>query len=164
MNLHQCWANYLKAEQLLEQGHWPEAHYLYDLVLSHLPNHLQHAVTDQATKPCQLRCLITGLRGAAISQSEILNKMGQHQQTFDLLNQTYAHLQFVSIESSRAVDATQTVLHQQCEDLLKHIAAFCCSQRSAEWMIELENVQKAHHYFSTLKHYNAAMEGVYTVN
>lgn len=164
MDLQQCWSHYLKAEQLLQQGHWPEAHYLYHQVLEHLPSHLQNALTDGHTKPCQFSCLIACLRDAAVSQSEILNKMGQQQQAFDLLNQTHAHLQFVSIESFDLVHATQAIIHQQCEDLLKHIAAFCSAQRSAKWMFELEQIQKAHHYFSTLKQYNAAMDGARTIN
>ncbi|WCP70003.1 hypothetical protein LYZ37_18535 [Vibrio tubiashii] len=164
MDLQQCWTHYLKAEQLLEQGHWPEAHYLYELVLSHLPSHLQDALIDNETKPCQFSCLVTGLRDAAVSQSEILNKMGQHQQAFDLLNQTYAQLQFVSIESFDLVQATQHVIQNQCEDLLRHMGAFCSAQRSAQWMLEFEHVQKAHHYFSTLKQYNSAMESSHTIN
>lgn len=164
MDLQQCWTHYLKAQQLLEQGHWPEAHYLYEIVLTHLPSHLQNALGSEDTKPCQFRCLITGLRDAAVSQSEILNKMGQHQQAFDLLNQTYAHLQFVSIESFELVYATQHIIQIQCEDLLRHIGAFCSAQRSAQWMLEFEHVQRAHHYFSTLKQHNTAMESAYCIN
>lgn len=154
MDLQQCWAHYLKAEQLLDQGHWPEAYRLYEAVLAHLPSHLQQALLDSNTKPCQFKCLVTGLRDAAVSQSEILNKMGQHQQAFDLLNQTYAQLQFVSIESFELVQATQQTIHNRCEDLLRHMGAFCSAQRSAQWMLEFENVQKAHHYFTNLKQYN----------
>ncbi|MEF1289454.1 hypothetical protein [Vibrio sp. M260118] len=164
MDLQQCWTHYLKAEQMLEQGHWPEAHYLYDLVLTHLPNHLQDALTDTETKPCQFSCLVTGLRDAAVSQSEILNKMGQQQKAFDLLNQTYAQLQFVSIETFDLVRATQHVIHNQCEDLLRHMGAFCSAQRSAQWMLEFEHVQKAHHYFSTLKQHNSVIESAHTIN
>lgn len=40
MNIEQCWMRYLKAEQLMEQGHWPEAHRLYEDVLNHLPSHI----------------------------------------------------------------------------------------------------------------------------
>jgi hypothetical protein len=90
--------------------------------------------------------------------------MGQHQQAFDLLNQTYAHLQFVSIESHDLVHATQRVIQIQCEDLLRHLGAFCSAQRNAHWMLEFEHVQKAHHYFSTLKQHNAALESSYCVN
>lgn len=164
MELQQCWAHYLKAEQLLEQGHWPEAHYLYDQVLNHLPGHLQSALSSTDTKPCQFSCLVTGLRDAAVSQSEILNKMGQQQEAFNLLNQTYAHLQFVSIETFDLVQATQHIIHKQCEDLLRHIGAFCNAQRSAQWMLEFEHVQKAHHYFSTLKQHNAVMESAHIIN
>lgn len=164
MDLQQCWTHYLKAEQLLKQGHWPEAHYLYDQVLSHLPSHLEKALLDSDTKPCQFSCLVTGLRDAAVSQSEILNKMGQQQQAFDLLNQTYAQLQFVSIESFELVQITQHIIQNQCEDLLRHMGAFCNAQRNAQWMLEFEHVQKAHHYFSTLKHYNSVMESSHTIN
>lgn len=151
MDLQQCWTHYLKAEQLLEQGHWPEAYYLYDQVLAYLPSHVQQAMEDDNTKPCQFRCLTTALRDAAITQSEILNKMGQHQRAFELLNQTYAQLQFMSIEPNPLVEAISHILHHQCEDLLHHMTAFCSAQRSAQWMLELQEVQKAHHHFATLK-------------
>lgn len=110
MDLQQCWTHYLKAEQLLEQGHWPEAHYLYDQVLCHLPTHIQSALDCKDTKPCQFSCLLTGLRDAAVSQSEILNKLGQHDRAFELLNQSYALLQFLSIESADLVKATYHIL------------------------------------------------------
>ena len=29
MEIERCWMHYLKAEQLMEQGHWPEAQRLY---------------------------------------------------------------------------------------------------------------------------------------
>lgn len=79
MNIEQCWMRYLKAEQLMEQGHWPEAHRLYEDVLNHLPNHIQSALDNEQTKPCQFVCLISGLRDASVAQSEILNKLGLHQ-------------------------------------------------------------------------------------
>lgn len=164
MTLEQCWAHYLKAEQLTEQGHWPEAHYLYEQVLDHLPSYLQNALHDNTTKPCQFSCLITSLRDAAISQSEILNKMGQQKQAFKLLNQTHAQLQFLSIENDDLIQATQHVLHKQCDELLRYMGAFCTAQRSAQWMLEFEHVQKAHHYFSTLKQYHAVMEQPHNIN
>ncbi|AIS57297.1 hypothetical protein ABF162_18100 [Vibrio coralliilyticus] len=164
MDLQQCWTHYLKAEQLLEQGHWPEAHYLYDQVLHHLPTHIQSALSDDQTKPCQFSCLLTGLRDAAVSQSEILNKMGQHQNAFDLLNQSYALLQFMSIESAELVQATHHVLDKNCEDLLRHMGAFCSAQRNAQWMLEFEQVQKAHHHFSALKSYGNATESSHQIN
>ncbi|KOO04168.1 hypothetical protein [Vibrio nereis] len=164
MDLQQCWTHYLKAEQLLEQGHWPEAHYLYDLVLSNLPSHIQCAIENKATKPCQFSCLLTGLRDAAISQSEILNKLGQHQKAFDLLNQSYALLQFLSIESSELVKATHHVLDRNSEELLQHMGAFCSAQRNAQWLLEFEQVQKAHHHFATLKTYHAATESSRVIN
>lgn len=37
MDLERCWMHYLKAEQLMDQGHWPEAQRLYGDVLSSLP-------------------------------------------------------------------------------------------------------------------------------
>lgn len=39
MNIEACWNRFLKAEQLVEQGHWPEAYHLFDEVLQHLPHH-----------------------------------------------------------------------------------------------------------------------------
>lgn len=164
MDLQQCWTHYLKAEQLLEQGHWPEAHYLYEQVLSHLPSHLQSALQDGNTKPCQFSCLVTGLRDAAVSQSEILNKMGHYQQAFNLLNQTYAQLQFASIESIELVQATHQTLDRQCDDLYRLLGAFCGAQRSAQWMLEFEQVQKSHHYFTTLKAHQSAMDSAHTIN
>jgi hypothetical protein len=164
MDLQQCWTHYLKAEQMLEQGHWPEAHYLYGQVLSHLPLHLQNALEDSSTQPCQFNCLVTGLRDAAVTQSELLNKLGQYQQAFNLLNQTYAQLQFLSIESSELVNATYETIEQHCENLLRHMGAFCSAQRDAQWMLEFEQVQKAHHYFTTLKTHSAEMESAYTIN
>ncbi|MGY3571281.1 hypothetical protein [Vibrio paucivorans] len=157
MDLQYCWASYLKAEQLLEQGHWPEAHRLFEEVLQHMPTHIQQAMEDEETKPCQFVCLVSGLRDAAVSQSEILNKMGQQQQAFDTLNQSYGLLQFVSIEQTQLVQTTTSILHKHSEDLLNHMAAFCSAQRNAQWMLELEHVQKAHHYFTTLKHHNDFM-------
>ncbi|UUM32856.1 hypothetical protein [Vibrio japonicus] len=164
MDLQQCWTHYLKAEQLLEQGHWPEAYYLYDQVLCHLPSHIQSAIESDDTKPCQFSCLLTGLRDAAVSQSEILNKMGQHHKAFDLLNQSYALLQFLSIESSELVYATHHILDKNSEELLQHMGAFCTAQRNAQWMLEFEQVQKAHHHFATLKTYSLATESSRTIN
>ena len=157
MDLQQCWTNYLKAEQLLEQGHWPEAHNLYDQVLSHLPSHIHNAINDEHTKPCQFGCLLRSLRDSAISQSEILNKMGQYQNAFDLLNQSYGLLQFISIEPTELIEATHSMLDRSCNDLLSHMGAFCSAQRNAQWMLEFEHVQKAHHHFATLKGYGNAL-------
>ena len=158
MDLQQCWTYYLKAEQLLEQGHWPEAHHLYDQVLTHLPNHIHSALNDDQTQPCQFSCLLRSLRDSAISQSEILNKMGQYQNAFDLLNQSYGLLQFMSIEPIELVEATHSILDKSCNDLLSHMGAFCSAQRNAQWMLEFEQVQKAHHHFSALKSYDNAMD------
>ena len=54
------------------------AHYLYEQVLNHLPTHLQEALLDDETKACQFSGLIEGLSDAAISQAEILNRMGNN--------------------------------------------------------------------------------------
>lgn len=151
MDIQQCWAHYIKADQLLEQGHWPEAHYLFEQVLRHMPEHLQKAVKDTNTKLCQFTCLVTGIRDAAVSQSQILNRMGQYQDAYNILNQTYALVQFIAIEPSHLVRSTQALLNQQSDDLFSHMAAFCASQRNAHWLLEFELVQKAHHYFDTLK-------------
>lgn len=164
MDLQQCWTHYLKAEQLLEQGHWPEAHYLYDQVLCHLPTHIQSAVDCKDTKPCQFSCLLTGLRDAAVSQSEILNKLGQHDRAFELLNQSYALLQFLSIESADLVKATYHILDKNSEELLQHMAAFCSAQRNAQWMLEFERVQRAHHHFASLKAHSPTPESARLVN
>jgi len=151
MELEQCWNHYRKAEQLLEQGHWSEAQFLYDQVLVHMPSHIHDAVFNDDTKPCQFVCLITVYRDAAVSQSQILNRVGQYQAAFNCLNQAYGLLQFISIEQCEIVNATEHLLSQSSNDLLNHIGAFCSSQRSAHWMFEFELLQKAQHYFDTLK-------------
>lgn len=79
MELQQCWNSFLQAEQLLKQGHWSQAHYLLEDVLHYMPQHIHSAAHDEQTKPCQMACLITGLRDAAIAQSEIFNNIGQYQ-------------------------------------------------------------------------------------
>lgn len=104
MNIEQCWMRYLKAEQLMEQGHWPEAHRLYDDVLNNLPNHIHLALENAQTKPCQFVCLITGLRDASVTQSEILNKLGLQHDAFSILNQTYALFQFLQLESHELIE------------------------------------------------------------
>ncbi|WP_440889501.1 hypothetical protein [Vibrio sp. WZ-1] len=151
MNIEQCWMRYLKAEQLMEQGHWPEAHRLYDDVLSHLPTHIHSSLENEQTKPCQFVCLITGLRDAAVTQSEILNKMGQQTDAFKTLNQTYALFQFLQLESHDLINRVNNLLSKQSEDLLAHMAAFCSAQRNAQWMIELDNVTRAHEQFLYLQ-------------
>lgn len=88
MEIERCWMHYLKAEQLMEQGHWPEAQRLYGDVLTSLPHHIQDAAYQSDIKPCQFACLLAGLRDASVAQSEILNRLGQHQQAFDTLNQS----------------------------------------------------------------------------
>ena len=164
MDLQQCWTTYIKAEKLTGQGHWPEAHYLYDLVLSHLPSHIQDALLDDETKACQFSCLIRGLGDAAISQAEILNRMGQQRQAFELINQTYAQLQFLSIESFELVQMTLFVIQSQCEDLLRYLGTFCSAQRSAKWMLEFEHVQRSHYFFSNLQQYHSYKESSHWIN
>ncbi|MBR9786722.1 MAG: hypothetical protein GYB40_02180 [Vibrionaceae bacterium] len=46
MDIDQCWMRYMKAGQLMQQGHWPEAHRLYEDVLNHLPNHIHSALEN----------------------------------------------------------------------------------------------------------------------
>ncbi|EPF8031355.1 hypothetical protein ACSW0U_001201 [Vibrio fluvialis] len=164
MNLQQCWTTYLQAEKLLEQGHWPQAHYLFEDVLHHLPHHIQHATHDENTKPCQMSCLIAGLRDAAVYQSEILNNMGQYQRAFEVLNQSYALLQFMSIEESDLVAAVSSVLEKNSNELLRHIGAFCLAQRNASWQLEYEQVEKAHHYFTQLKSYRELQSSAPVIN
>ncbi len=164
MDLQQCWAHYLKAEQLLEQGHWPEAHYLYEQVLNHMPGHIESALHCDETKPCQFVCLLTGLRDIAVSQSEILNRMGQYQCAFDVLNHAYGLLQFISIETVPLVRSVANILDKHSEDLMRHLGAFCSAQRNAEWMLEYEHVQKAHHHFATLKSFQPESHYSHVIN
>ncbi|WP_162048253.1 hypothetical protein [Vibrio taketomensis] len=149
MNLQQCWNHYVKAEEMLKQGHWPEAQYLYDQVMHNMPTYIQEALQNQETKPCQFACLVNGYRDAAIAHSQILNHLGQQHSAFDTLNQAYALVQFISIESSSLVNATRKLLSRTSNDLLHHISLFCTSQRDANWMLELELLQKAQHYFDS---------------
>ncbi|MFV8438120.1 hypothetical protein [Vibrio owensii] len=159
MNIEQCWMRYLKAEQLMEQGHWPEAHRLYEDVLSHLPNHIHSALENEQTKPCQFVCLISGLRDASVAQSEILNKLGMQQEAFAALNQSYALFQFLQLESHDLIGRVSQMLSKQSEDLLAHMAAFCSAQRNAQWMIELEHVTRAHEQFLYLQAMSSAEAG-----
>lgn len=152
MDLNQCWSYYQKAEKLVNQGHWPEAHYLFEQVLAYLPQHLHYAAQSTQTKPCQLVCLISGLRDCAVYQSEILNTMGQQQGAYQVLNQSYALLQFLSIENSPLVRTVASVLDSNSHDLLEHINAFCHAQRAASWQLEYANIEKVHRYFTQLKH------------
>ncbi|HFG1615673.1 TPA: hypothetical protein ACGFX0_000513 [Vibrio cholerae] len=151
MELQQCWNSFFQAEQLLKQGHWSQAHYLLEDVLHYMPQHIHSAAHDEQTKPCQMTCLITGLRDAAIAQSEIFNNIGQYQRAFDALNQAYALLQFLSIEEIDLMRRLNTTLCQVSEYLLRHINAFCYAQRSAEWQLEYQQVEKAHFYFNQLR-------------
>ncbi|WP_322804387.1 hypothetical protein SO574_19195 [Vibrio alfacsensis] len=151
MDLEQCWMRYLKAEQFTTQGHWPEAHRLYDDVLSHLPNHIHAVLEDEQTKPCLFICMISGLRDASVAQSEILNKLGLHQEAYSTLNQSYALLQFLQLENHPLIHRVRSLLSKQSEDLLAHMAAFCSAQRDAKWMIELNHVSRAHEQFLQLQ-------------
>lgn len=154
MELQQCWTRYLKAEQLMEQGHWPEAHYLYEDVLHHLPTHIQTAVNDHHVKPCQFACLLSGLKDAAVSQSQIYNQLGRPNQAFTSLNQSYALLQFLSIEPSRIIASVHSVLSKHCDDLLHHMAVFCHAQRDAQWLVTFGEIEQTHQQFNKLKIYS----------
>ncbi len=91
---------------------------LYDDVLNNLPNHIHLALENAQTKPCQFVCLITGLRDASVTQSEILNKLGLQHDAFSILNQTYALFQFLQLESHDLIERVGHLLGQQSEDLL----------------------------------------------
>ncbi|MBF9003259.1 MULTISPECIES: hypothetical protein [Vibrio] len=164
MDLQQCWSSFLKAEQLLQDGHWPQAHYLLEDILHDLPGHINQAATDDHTKPCQFSCLIAGLRDTTVYQSEILNNMGQQQRAFEALNQSYALLQFLSIEDSDLIRSVSKVLEKHSEDLLHHMGAFCHAQRNAQWQLEYEQVEKAHHHFSQLKRLNDLQPNAVVMN
>ena len=150
MNLQDCWTNYLTAEQLLEDGHWSAAHQVFEKVLQHLPQHIQTALTDEDTRPCQFACLLKGLKDASISQSEILNHMGEHDAAFDLLNQSYALLQFIYLEPNLLVKHSTQSLETHSDDLLKHMTAFCAAHEESHWARELQQVQESHHHFRNL--------------
>ncbi len=151
MDIDQCWMHYIKAGQLMKQGHWPEAHRLYEEVLNHLPDYLHKAFEDGQTKPCQFVCLVSGLRDASVAQSEILNRLGQHREAFAALNKTYALFQFLQLERSDLIERLKDLLAQQSEDLLAHMAAFCSAQRNEEWMLELDRVSRTHEQFLQLQ-------------
>ncbi|GAL21033.1 hypothetical protein JCM19235_308 [Vibrio maritimus] len=153
MNIETCWTRFLKAEELVNQGHWPEAYHLFEDVLSHLPSHIHAALTDEQTRPCQFSCMLTGLYDAAVYQSIIFNQLGKQPEAFEVLNQAYATFQFLSIESEELVIATREVLDKHSDSLVEQMGVFCTSQRNANWMLEFEHVQKAHHYFGNLKRY-----------
>ncbi|MGL4830685.1 MAG: hypothetical protein ACRCXG_15490 [Vibrio sp.] len=151
MDIQQCWDGFLQADRLLKQGHWPQAHYMLDDVLHFMPLHIQNAAYDDQTKPCQMAYMITGLQDAAIAQSAILNNMGQYQRAFDVLNQAYALLQFLSLEDIDLMRRLDSTLCQINEHLLLHLSAFCCAQRNAKWQLEYQQVEKAHFYFNQLR-------------
>ncbi|GAL34210.1 hypothetical protein JCM19240_1118 [Vibrio maritimus] len=151
MNIESCWSRFLKAEELVNQGHWPEAYHLFDDVLSHLPFHIHTSLEETGVRPCQFSCMLTGLYDSAIYQSIILNQMGRQKRAFEVLNQAHATFQFLSIEDVQLVAATREVLDKHSDALLEHMGVFCSSQRNASWMLEFEYVQRAHHYFGNLK-------------
>ncbi|MDG2609637.1 hypothetical protein P7M09_27815, partial [Vibrio parahaemolyticus] len=135
------------------------AHRLYEDVLNHLPNHIHSALENEQTKPCQFVCLVSGLRDASVAQSEILNKLGMQQEAFSALNQSYALLQFLQLESHDLIGRVSQMLSKHSEDLLAHMAAFCSAQRNAEWMIELDHVTRAHEQFLYLQTMSSAETG-----
>ncbi len=151
MDIEQCWMRFLKAEQLLDQGHWPEAHHLYKEVLDYLPDHLLAAVESGTLKPCQFLCLLNGLRESSVKQSEILNKLGQHREAFSTLNQCYALLQFLALEPGVFIQRVQGYLRQHSEDILAYLSAFCHAQHSEQWTMEYAQVQNAHQHFIQLQ-------------
>lgn len=157
MNLQDCWTSYLKAEQLLEQGHWFAAQHVFEQVLQYMPEHIQLALQDEDTKPCQFACLLSGLRNASVAQSEILNRMGEHNKAFDLLNQTYALLQFISLEASSLVRRNSRDLHKHSDAMLNHMTAFCTAHAGDQWTQELKQVQQSHLYFRDLKYKGGLM-------
>lgn len=150
MNIEQCWMHFLKAQELMEQGHWPEAHHLFDEVLTYLPTHIQSAVHDETLKPCQLVCLLSGLRDASTMQSELYNRMGLYQEAFSTLNNSYALFQFIALEQSKLIQRVHAMLGKLSDDLLGYMTAFCRAQRNAHWMLELEQVNRAHAHFAAL--------------
>ncbi|HAT8518023.1 TPA: hypothetical protein I7190_06960 [Vibrio vulnificus] len=156
MNIEQCWMRFLKAQELMEQGHWPEAHHLFSEVLTYLPTHIQSAAHDCELKPCQLVCLLSGLREASIMQSELYNRMGLYQDAFSTLNNTYALFQFVALEQSELIQRVHSMLSKHCDDLLSYMTAFCRAQRNAQWMLELAHVNRAHAQFATLQLFNGS--------
>lgn len=151
MELQQCWTRYVKAEELLQQGHWPEAQYLFKQVLDNLPSHVHKALEGEDTRPCQFVCLMAGVRDASISQSSILNSLGEQRQAFETLNQCYALMQFLSLEQTRLVEVTYSAIEENIELVLRHMEAFCASQHSQEWTHHFNEIQKAHYHFSALK-------------
>lgn len=154
MELQQCWTQYQKAEKLMASGQWPEAHCLFKQVLLSLPNHILAALEDKRTRPCQFVCLLGGITDSAISQSQILHKLGHHQQAFDILNQNHAFMQFLSLEQSDLAEVTRQVIQSNGETLLRHLEAFCSSQRSAKWMLEFSEIERAHYHYCAAKPYS----------
>ncbi len=102
---------------------------------------------------------MSGLRDASVAQSEILNKLGMQQEAFSALNQSYALLQFLQLESHDLIGRVSQMLSKHSEDLLAHMAAFCSAQRNAEWMIELDHVTRAHEQFLYLQTMSSAETG-----
>lgn len=164
MEIKQCWTSYQQAENLLKHGHWAQARFLFEDVLHYLPEHIQNAAQNTTTKPCQMACLISVMRDAAIKQAEILTSMGHPQRAFAVLNNCYALLQFTSIEESDLIQSVASVLDQSSELLLNQMTQLCLSQRQASWQLEHEHLTKSHHYFTQLKAYRERMSSAVMIN
>ncbi|WP_087024785.1 hypothetical protein [Thaumasiovibrio subtropicus] len=164
MDVNQCWTQFLQAEHYMAEGCWTEARELFDGVLAHLPAHIDHAISCDQTKPCQLACLIGGLKDAAVAQSTLLNKIHLCDHAYEILNQTYAQLQFIALEPTENTAKIDHLIEQHSENLFRHIAAFCVAQRSAKWMLELDALQKAHHHFASLKSASSYQAAPHTLN
>ncbi|WP_047047121.1 hypothetical protein [Vibrio mexicanus] len=161
MDIQQCWSSYLKADQLLEQGYLNEAHQLYASVLEYLPTHIHNALDYEQLKPCQFQNLLVGARNCAIAQSEILNKLGKQEQAFEVIHQSYALMQFLSLESMPLVQACAEIIEANSCTLLRTMEAFCFAQRSAKWQLEFETIKQAHYQFARLKVYTVPHNASY---
>ncbi|WP_295891462.1 hypothetical protein [uncultured Vibrio sp.] len=164
MDIQHCWRAYQKAELLLAQGHWPEAYHLFENVLHYIPSHINASIDKENIEPCQFVALVSTLRDTAISQSQVLIKMGRSQCAFHVLNQCYCQLQFISIEECNLVYKTLNILNKYSEDMVSQIGQFCASQRSAQWMLEMDTLQKSHHYFSQIKQATGKQTISHTLN
>ncbi|MGC9404377.1 hypothetical protein [Vibrio genomosp. F10] len=164
MNIQQCWRTFQKAQQLLEQGHWPEAHCLLEDVLHYIPFHINEALCKEEVEVCQFIALISTLRDASIAQSQILLKMGRQQCAFEVLNQSYCEFQFISIEECPLILKALSVLNKYSDDLVLHIGQLCVSQRSATWMLEFDTLQKSHHYFNQIRTASGRQTHCHTLN
>ena len=57
----------------------------------------------------------------------------------------------MSIERSELISAVASVLDKHSTNLLMYLSAFCLAQRDANWQLEYQDIEKAHHYFTQLK-------------